>query len=172
MDLFKTQEKICCSSNDIKLFRGILVHTSREHLFSKSAVELANEFNIARPTASSFLKKCRDNDLLLKIATNKYLVNPFMFTPPGAQSDLIEKAQWDWREYEIKNPDKFKFINPAKELIDRYEITSSLELLLSNNFFMDVLMQDMDGKKLSNKQIDALKNLNLTPQKEQGFPGT
>ena len=171
MDLFRIQEKICFSSNDIKLFRGILVHTSREHLFSKSAVELANEFNITRPTASNFLKKCRENNLLFKVVTNKYLVNPFMFTPPGAQSDLIAKAQLDWSEYEMKNPDKSKFIKPAQDLIDKHELTNPLSLLLHDPFFMNILVQSIDGKVLSIKQIDALKNMNIMPQQKQGFPG-
>lgn len=156
MDIFNIQKSICRSSKDIELFRGVLINTDREHHFSKSAQEFSVEFHVTRGTATSFIKKCVDNKLLYKITTNKYLVNPFIFTPIGAQNESIYNAQLQWREYEMENLDKSKLIEPAQKLKDEYQLTAPIALLLGNDFFMDILQQDIDGKTLTVKQIEAI----------------
>jgi hypothetical protein len=157
MDIFKIQTAICQSSKDINSFRIVLLNTNKEHHFTMSALDFSEQAGISRGNATKFLKKCVDNELLFKMVTNKYLVNPFTFTPIGAQKELIYDAQLQWQAYEMKNPDKSKFVEPAQKLIDAHALTSPMAYLLGNDFFMNVLLQEIDGKKLTITQIEALK---------------
>jgi len=159
-DLFAIQAEICSSSNNIKMFREVLVQTSREHLFTMSAQRFAKLMDVTRNTASTFFKKCLDNKLLHKLDTNQYLVNPFLFTPIGAKAETIQQGQLQWSEIQLQSdledPEMSGLANDARKLIDEYALTKPLALLWKNEFFLSILTQYREGKKLTQKQVDAL----------------
>jgi hypothetical protein len=159
-DLFTTQASICSSSKNIKMFRELLVRTDNQHILRMSAKKFAELMKVTRNTASTFFKKCTENNLLHKMETNEYLVNPYLFTPIGAKGEIIEKAQLQWAEIELqsdlKDPEVSGMAENARKLIDEYALTKPLALLLKNSFFLSILSQYRDGKRLSQKQVDTL----------------
>lgn len=159
-DLFTTQASICNSKKSIEMFRELLIHTNNLHMLRMSAKKFAELMDVTRNTASIFFKKCTVNNLLLKIETNEYLVNPFLFTPIGAKAEIIQEAQSQWAEIKLasnlEDPEISGLADDARKLIDEYELTTALALLLMNNFFISILSQYRDGKRLTKKQVDAL----------------
>ncbi len=159
-DIFTTQAKICSSSKDILMFRGVLTNTNNEHIFTMSAMMLAQLSSVTRSSASKFIKRCINEKLLIRSATNIYFVNPFLFTPVGSRAELIEKAQLKWRDIEFKNdlenPEFSGLADTAQELIDKYELTEPASILMNNEFFLSILDRYDSGSKLTDKQIDGL----------------
>jgi len=165
-DMFAVMSKVCRSSKDILIFRNILIKTDNNHIFSESAIQLSQDMRTTRSFASTFIKKCVDENLLYKKHTNKYLVNPFLFTPVGANAQSIQSAQFEWREIEFKsmvneakeNQTTSTLINSANELIDTYRLTYPLSYLIQNKFFLSILDQFSTRRKLTTKQEESLIN--------------
>jgi DNA-binding MarR family transcriptional regulator len=100
IDLLTVMSKVCKSSKDIVNFNHLLdLATADNTLEFTSVTELAKLMQLPRPTLSTLLSKLVAEEFLHKIASNKYLINPFIFLGKRVRSnEKREQLQKDWSQ--------------------------------------------------------------------------
>ena len=105
MDLFNYQAMICKSSNDIEAFGIILDNIDKHNRLILNQKEFADKHNIHRTRLNKILKLSVEVGFMIKIITNVYELNPYVFLSKGlssGKSEAIEELQ-DKQEWLIFN---------------------------------------------------------------------
>lgn len=99
---FKSLSEVCRSSRDIEILGEILERTDiTNKILLPNLSELAEEFNISRQHLNTLLNRAEDANLLYKINTRHYMLNPYKIMGAKASScdyETQEMIQVSWKE--------------------------------------------------------------------------
>jgi hypothetical protein len=98
MDLFTAMEKTCKSSKDIYIVNTLFDKAdSHNEIRLSNITNTAKDLGVSRVKLTTFLKRMVDTNMLHKLDTGIYMINPFMFTGRRVRSnELREAAQVMW----------------------------------------------------------------------------
>lgn len=155
MGMFQALSKICKSSADITIMGSILDYAnSRNEILLLSITDIANDLGVSRKQLTVLLKRAEDVNLLHKLGTGRYLLNPYKILGAYASQTNYENQeliQVRWKE--------ITGLITEKEMENLLELSKHLGLengLRPTKFNLNVAGQFKTKQQLSDKQMKAL----------------
>ena len=97
MDLIDAMAKIANSSMEIRLFGILFDNLDDNNTLTINISETSRKLDVSRPTITKILKRSVECGFTKKLATGKYMVNPYIVRGSKFKSnEKFESVQRDW----------------------------------------------------------------------------